>query len=360
MTLKVTFLSSREIELIRHLQHVHDAKDYYNALVLKKVFDKATFAHFYQPLELHFEDNHFSNVDILNYKALHKTLSKFFNPVKFTSDNKYDEILDPEYFTYCISDYTFQSVNQFWQATVNNNQTLTYHDSMKMFGLHTLRPDVHRLAALVAFEKQDLWPHTDCKIGFSGNYLMADETWRSSGLDLCAKTMQISHMDILALLDKLPKSSRFFRNKGQEIQSQQMTILDVEKNSLNANFLIEIICDSSHSDHTFGCSEKFIRCLLLKQPFIIVGRQHTYRTFHRGGIRTFDHLWPETWDNFNSTELQLKVSSVAQTCRHIVDTYTVKDLYEMTRDTVEHNYDMIKDSLDKFYENLSCNVTSAD
>jgi hypothetical protein len=293
MTLKINIQNSWEIDLIRHVQYPYDSKRYYDAIVLARVFSEAQPMHLQGPLEIHFIDNHFSNIDNLNYQQLHNTLSKFFNPVVFLSDNPYDQNLAPDYFKFQFDSELRGHSKKFLADSLKQCHPFEFHSDMMMFGLHILRPDVHRLGILVQFARESLLPITDCRLGFDRAPLMADERWRSSGIDLCCKMMQISHLEVLDLIDHLPKSDRSFLNKGQDIRSGAFHHKDLEKSNLNKNFLIEIICQSSAVNNVSIQNEKIERCLVTGQPFILLGNKHAYQNLKQVGFRTYDSIWNE-------------------------------------------------------------------
>jgi hypothetical protein len=345
MTLKINIHNSWEIDLVRHVQHPYDAKRYYDAIVLARVFSQAQPMHLQGPLEIHFVDNHFSNIDNLNYQQLHNTLSKFFNPVVFLSDNVYDQILAPDYFKFQVDSGLLGQTRRFMADSLKQCHPFEFHSDMMMFGLHILRPDVHRLGILVQLARENLLPITDCRLGFDRASIMADERWRSSGIDLCCKMMQISHLEVLDLIDRLPKSNRSFLNKGQDIQTDTAHQMDVEKNKLNKNFLIEIICQSSAVNNVLISDEKIKRCILTGQPFILLSNKHAYQHLRKAGFRTYDSIWNEDWDDLDFNQLPTKITKIGSVCRQLAQDYTVEELFLKTKEIQDYNYNFAREQL---------------
>jgi hypothetical protein len=311
--------------------------------VVARVFSEAQPMHLQGPLEVYFVDNQFSNIDNLNYQQLHNTLSKFFNPVVFLSDNPYDQILAPSYFNYQEDPTGTDHLDKYELDSIKQCDPFEWHNDMMMFGLHTLRPDVHRLAILVQFARENLFSMTDCRIGVERWEFGADEFWRRSGIDLCCKMMNISHLDMLDLIDRLPRSDRLFRKKSQELQSMKSATLDIEKNNLNKNFLIEIICQSSVADNVFVFNEKISRCLLTGQPFILLANKHAYQNLRKCGFRTYDSIWDEDWDELESEQLQTKIIKIASMCKQLAQNYTVEELFLKTKEIGDHNYNFFQE-----------------
>jgi hypothetical protein len=345
MTLKIKIQNSWEIDLVRHVQHPYDAKRYYDSIVVARVFSGAQPMHLQGPLEIHFVDNHFSNIDNLNYQQLHNTLSKFFNPVVFLSDNPYDQILAPDYFKFQVDSELLNYSTKFITDSVKQCHPFEFHNDMMMFGLHILRPDVHRLAILVQLDRENLLPITDCRLGFDRAPLMADERWRSSGIDLCCKMMQISHLEVLDLIDRMPKSDRSFLNKGQDIRSSTAHQMDLEKNNLNKNFLVEIVCQSSVGNNVSVDNEKICRCIITGQPFILLGNNHAYQNMRKFGIRTYDSIWNEDWDELEFEQLQTKITKIGAVCKQLAQDYTVEELFLKTKEIRDHNYNVVQNNV---------------
>jgi hypothetical protein len=347
MTLKIKIQNSWEIDLVRHVQHPYDAKRYYDSIVLARVFAEAQSTHLQGPLEIHFIDNHFSNIDNLNYQQLHNTLSKFFSPVVFFSDNPYDQVLAPDYFEFQVESELLDHSRKFMADSLKQCHPFEFHNNMMMFGLHILRPDVHRLGILVQLARENLLSMTDCRLGFNRAPLMADECWRSSGIDLCCKMMQISHLEVLDLIDRLPKSDRSFLNKGQDIRSNAAPQMDLEKYNLNKNFLIEIICQSSVGNNVLISDEKIKRCLVTGQPFILLSNKHAYRHLKKYGFRTYDSIWNEDWDELEFEQLQTKIAKIGSVCKQLAQNYTVEELFLKTKEIRDHNYNFVQEHFDE-------------
>jgi hypothetical protein len=140
----------------------------------------------------------------------------------------------------------------------------------------------------------------------------------------------------------LPKSDRSFLTKGSDIRSGKVNQLDREKNILNKNFLVEIICQSSFSDNVFNTTEKINRCLATGQPFIILGNKHIYKHLQTLGLRTFNSIWDESWDDFDSTELLSKIVKIGAVCNELAVKYSTKELFLKTQEIRDHNYNFIK------------------
>jgi hypothetical protein len=179
---------------------------------------------------------------------------------------------------------------------------------------------------------------------------MADERWRASGIDLCCKMMQISHLEVLDLIDRLPKSNRSFLNKGQDIRADLTHQMDLEKNNLNKNFLIEIVCQSSVGNNVLISDEKIKRCIMTGQPFILLSNKHAYQNLRKGGFRTYDSIWNEDWDELDFDQLPTKITKIGSVCRQLAQNYTVEELFLKTKEIRDYNYNFGQDQHNKGVE----------
>lgn len=341
----VTIFNSWILDQCRNIRYPNDVKHYYFDRIVSSVFKQADIN---VPLEIYFQDNHFSNIEYLDYKELHKVLLKYFPSVKFYSDNSIDHLLAPDYFEFCISPGLYSDMSFFLHNSFNEDNAVSWHDNKKMFGIAFTRPDIHRFSILAEFKNRNLFPYANCKIGFDRSDLIADEHWRSSAIDLACKTMNISHTEMLDLVDYIPKSddrlhrnnSKFFSNS---VNPRPVLKLNIDKNKSNNDYVIEVVLSSAITDNIFANSEKDERAITLKQPFIIVGSQHFYRRLHAMGFQTFSKFWDESWDDLPFNKLEEKMLRIGKTCEDIVKNYTNKDIFDITRDIVEHNYKVMKD-----------------
>ena len=348
---KVVIWNSWMMDQLRSIAYPGDFKKYYMDRVLAEVFKTASTDKLGGPVEIYFIDNHYSNFDYLNYKELHNQLRKYFSTVVFYSDNRIDSILDPEYFQFYIHD-SYVSEDKTHLDKIYNNNIIQWHENKKLFGLYISRPDQHRLAILYEFYKRDLLKYTDCKIGFSRNDLMADEHWRTSAIDLTCKNMEISHFELLDVIDSIPKSDRHYVDKAEHNSiingTRPVVKLDYEKSIINNNFVIEIVCMSSSTDNVCIMSEKLERVLALGQPFVVVGGAHTYHNLRCVSLKTFDEFWDESWDSITHDRLADKIRSIGETCEYIAKTYTPKEIFLKTKPIVMHNQIQHRESVSHY------------
>jgi hypothetical protein len=342
----VEIQNSWQIDLFRIYRNRGAFKDAYFNHVLAEVFKQSSQHDSLQDdLIIFFSDNHFCNVDNLDYKRLHAILLKHFKTVSFVSDGSYDFYLDPEYWS--IADRINVGHGKFVKMFLQSvNQSVPNNPPSKMFGLHILRPDVHRLGILVELWRRDLLAHTDVRLGFRSHEFGNTEYRRSGNVDSVCFDFDICHRELYELIDSLPQGDRINFKDNETYRGDENIKKDIEKSQYR-DFAIELICSSSIHDNVYISDEKMLRACLMKLPFIPIASRRTIRILNAVGYRTWNQLWDESWDDYSEVWLPTKIRAIADTCADIVSRYQVQQIPILTKETVEHN---LKHLLYGFYD----------
>ena len=107
---------------------------------------------------------------------------------------------------------------------------------------------------------------------------------------------------------------------------------------LYQNILVDIVSEPNILGDTFFLTEKVVRCLLLKKPFILMGGRENCTYFRRMGFKTFNEFWPEDYDSFEGKNRYLQILSLIDDLAKRTD---LEQLYEKMQPTLEHNYKML-------------------
>ena len=106
------------------------------------------------------------------------------------------------------------------------------------------------------------------------------------------------------------------------------------------HFLIDIVAETFTSGDCFFVTEKTIRPMLLKKPFIIMGSKDYLCYLRQMGFHTFNEFWSEEYDGYTGRERYLKILE-------LIDTLSKKSLREL-----EYMYASMQFQLDHNYELL--------
>lgn len=110
--------------------------------------------------------------------------------------------------------------------------------------------------------------------------------------------------------------------------------------SVYPNFLIDVVAETFTSGHCFFVTEKTVRPMLLKKPFIIFGSQDYLAYLRQMGFRTFGDFWNEEYDGYNTADRYVRILAL------------IDNLGSMSKDKLEAMYWDMKYTLDHNYELL--------
>jgi len=99
---------------------------------------------------------------------------------------------------------------------------------------------------------------------------------------------------------------------------------------------INIVSETSvyyHNDKVF-LTEKTMKPLALKQPFVICGTKNSLATLQQAGFETFENLFDESYDSIN--DVDQRINFVYEQIKN----YECRPYDKLTRDKLEHNYNL--------------------
>lgn len=107
-----------------------------------------------------------------------------------------------------------------------------------------------------------------------------------------------------------------------------------------SDFLIDIVAETWTNGRSFYPTEKTIRPMLLKKPFIIMGSKDFLAYLRQLGFWTFEHFWDEHYDGFDNRDRFLAIVK-------LIDALAKKskaelfDMYCSMQYVLEHNYNLL-------------------
>lgn len=107
------------------------------------------------------------------------------------------------------------------------------------------------------------------------------------------------------------------------------------------NIFCEIVCETFFSGRCFFFTEKTLRAIIQKTPFLVQGPKWMLRNLKLLGFQTFDRWWDEGYDedpaDFKYQALQYNIDFIAQ---QSVDTLT--QWYHEMQPVLDHNINVLK------------------
>jgi hypothetical protein len=107
------------------------------------------------------------------------------------------------------------------------------------------------------------------------------------------------------------------------------------------NIFLDLVVETYVSGRTFFPTEKTLRPIIAKTPFIIMGPRGYLSNLHRIGFRTFDQWWSEDYDNYSNYERLLEIKKVLNFIFSLSESNLYQMLYEMT-EVIHHNHNLLK------------------
>jgi hypothetical protein len=112
--------------------------------------------------------------------------------------------------------------------------------------------------------------------------------------------------------------------------------------TLYNDFFIDVVAETYNQGLSFFITEKTLRPILTKTPFIINGPQGFLSTLKSDyGFRSFDRWWDESYDSYQNYDRIKKIYQVID----YIDSLSHSDLVSMYKDmqeVLEHNYQTLQ------------------
>lgn len=107
------------------------------------------------------------------------------------------------------------------------------------------------------------------------------------------------------------------------------------------NFLIDVVAETWIHGRSFYPTEKTIRPMLLKKPFIVMGSRDYLAYLRQLGFWTFDHFWNENYDGYSDRDRYIQILELI----NLLAKKSKEELYDMYCEmeyVLEHNYNLLK------------------
>ena len=113
---------------------------------------------------------------------------------------------------------------------------------------------------------------------------------------------------------------------------------------LYENILIDIISEPNIKGDTFFPTEKVVRPMLLKKPFIAMTSKNYLDHLHQMGFYTFNEFWDEDYDGFESGDRYLKILKLIDNLASKT-TEELNQMYRSMKYRLDYNYNLIVNSM---------------
>ena len=111
--------------------------------------------------------------------------------------------------------------------------------------------------------------------------------------------------------------------------------------SMYKHALVDIVVESHIAGRTFFPTEKTVRPMLLKKPFIIFGSKDYLAYLRQMGFRTFNDFWDEEYDGFSSGDRLKKIFNLIDMLSQKT-TVELEAMYWDMQYSLDHNYNLLQ------------------
>ena len=110
---------------------------------------------------------------------------------------------------------------------------------------------------------------------------------------------------------------------------------------LYKDILIDVVVESHVSGTTFFPTEKTLRPMWLKKPFIVFGSKDYLLYLRQMGFRTFADFWDEEYDGYETRERYVRILALLDQLSK--KSYSeLQSMYLDLQYTLQHNYDLLQ------------------
>jgi len=106
------------------------------------------------------------------------------------------------------------------------------------------------------------------------------------------------------------------------------------------HILIDLVVESHVAGKTFYATEKTVRPMLLKKPFIVFASQNYLDYLHQMGFKTFCNYWNENYDGFSERDRFIKILKLIDSIV-AMPSHELKSMYNDMQSVLDHNYNLL-------------------
>ena len=107
------------------------------------------------------------------------------------------------------------------------------------------------------------------------------------------------------------------------------------------DIFVDIVCETFFKGKTFHMSEKTLRPILFKRPFMVQGPEHYLQNLKHLGFKTFDRWWCEAYD---TDSWDYKAQAIIENIKYIASQPKAvhEQWYKEMLPTLDHNFAILK------------------
>jgi len=147
------------------------------------------------------------------------------------------------------------------------------------------------------------------------------------------EAFNLTNGDVMDLVNKLPLVV-----DGKTAINEMIKINQSSSENFYKDSLVSIITETNFLENEISMTEKSIKPVKEKHPFIMVGVKGTLKAYHSLGYKTFSDFWSEDYDNIEHGWARLR--EIIRVCNEIAqwDSAKILDFKQRVKSIVDHNF----------------------
>jgi len=147
-------------------------------------------------------------------------------------------------------------------------------------------------------------------------------------------------VDIIKHIEHLPQQNTGNFEKLEQNFNFPHNVVPLKEYYGNA--FVDIVHETDITENNFFITEKTIRPIIFRRPFIIIGGKHFMKKLQSLGFQTFDQWWSEDYDNLHGKDRLRKVQNLLQRLSDL-NVNQMRSILKDMDDVLEHNYMWLKE-----------------
>lgn len=232
-----------------------------------------------------------------------------------------------------IETHPHYRIHRTWKTWLLNIQSFDYAfdytwNQNKIFGCFFGRPSAPRLGIAGHLLKN----HPDISLIIT-KFKFSDEDSRSQFDVHRLFEWDKKSIENMSLIEKHTNCDDVYYEKGHYNQNNALS-------RLYKDMLIDIVSEPVNAGDTFYPTEKIVRAMLCKRPFLAMASRNYLAYLRQLGFHTFRDFWSEDYDgldqNLRYSEILALIDRLAT-----IPKYQMIEMYDQMRYLLDHNYDLL-------------------
>lgn len=129
----------------------------------------------------------------------------------------------------------------------------------------------------------------------------------------------------------------FYVTEERELGNHSMDILP-----FYSKFFVDIVAETWHTGRCFMPTEKTVRPIITKNPFIVYGPKGYLKNLRKLGFKTFNRWWSEEYDEWPETQRLHHMFDLINKLAEM-SIKDLEDMYQQMLPVLEHNQKILKE-----------------